>query len=100
MTRAGAGPAAAKSATTPASARIELSVFTRGAAVEGENLTIGVRRAGLPPSPDRGLLAVVDIHDSAGSRWSVKGVEIPAGAREATATFRVPFDGERAPRAS
>ena len=32
VTRAGAGPAAAKSATTPASARIELSVFTRGAA--------------------------------------------------------------------
>ena len=94
VTLAGAGPAAAQSATTPASARIELSVFTRGAAVEGETLTIGVRRSGLPGS-DKGLLAVVDIHDSAGARWSVKGVDIPAGAREATATFRVPFDGER-----
>ena len=94
VTLAGAGPAAAKSATTPAPARLTLSVFTRGAAVEGENLTIGVRRSGLPGS-DKVLLAVVDIHDSAGSRWSVKGVEIPAGAREATATFRVPFDGKR-----
>ena len=95
VTLAGAGPAAAKSATTPARARLTLSVFTRGAAVEEEAITIGVRRSGLPPAPDRGLLAVVDIHDSAGSRWSVKGVEIPAGAREATATFRVPFDGKR-----
>ena len=51
VTLAGAGPAAAQSATTPASARIELSVFTRGAAVEGETLTIGVRRSGMPDPP-------------------------------------------------
>ena len=94
MTLAGAGPAAAQSATTPAPARLTLSVFTRGAAVEGETLTIGVRRAGLPGS-DKGLLAVVDIHDSAGSRWSVKAVDIAVGVREGTVEFAVPFDGER-----
>ena len=88
VTLAGAGPAAAKSATTPAPARLTLSVFTRGNAVEGEAITIGVRRSGLPPAPDRGLLAVVDIHDSAGSRWSVKGVDIAVGAREGTVEFR------------
>ena len=95
VTGAGAGPAAAKSATMPAPERLPLSVFTRGNAVEGEDITIGVRRSGLPPDPDRGLLAVVDIYDSAGSRWTAKGVDIPAGVREATITFRVPFDGER-----
>ena len=35
VTLAGAGPAATVRVTTPASGRIELSVFTRGAAVEG-----------------------------------------------------------------
>ena len=94
VTLAGAGPAAAQSATTPASARIELSVFTRGAAVEGETLTIGVRRSGIPAS-DKGVLAVVDIHDSTAARAITKGVNIPTGAREATITYRVPFDGKR-----
>ena len=94
VTGAGAGPAATVRVATPASERIELSVFTRGAAVEGENLTIGVRRSGLP-DPDEDVLAVVDIYDSAGSRWSAKAVDIAVGAREGTVEFRVPFDGER-----
>ena len=61
VTLAGAGAfAATVRVTTPRSTRLSLSVFTRGAAVEGENLTIGVRRSGLPGS-DKGLLVVVDI---------------------------------------
>ena len=38
---------------------------------------------------------MVDIHDSAGSRWSVKAVDIAVGAREGTVAFAVPFDGKR-----
>ena len=94
VTGAGAGAFAAVGVSTPRSTRLNLSVFTRGAAVEGENLTIGVRRSGLPGS-DKGLLAVVDIHDSAGARWSAKAVDIAVGAREGTVAFRVPFDGAR-----
>ena len=94
VTLAGAGAFAAVGVSTPRSTRLNLSVFTRGAAVEGENLTIGVRRSGLPGS-DKGLLAVVDIHDSAGARWSAKAVDIAVGAREGTVAFRVPFDGAR-----
>ena len=94
VTGAGAGPAATVRVATPASERIELSVFTRGAAVEGETLTIGVRRSGLP-DPDEDVLAVVDIYDSAGSRWSAKAVDIAVGARAGTVAFAVPFDGKR-----
>ena len=53
VTLAGAGPAATVRVTTPTSGRIELSVFTRGAAVEGETLTVGVRRSRIP-DPDVG----------------------------------------------
>ena len=38
---------------------------------------------------------MVDIHDSTAARAIAKGVNIPAGAREATITYRVPFDGAR-----
>ena len=104
VTGVGAGPAATVRVTTPASGRIELSVFTRGAAVEGENLTVGVRRSRIP-DPDMGneegrggevaVLAVVEIYDSAFSRPAAKAVDILVGAREATIEFRVPFDGAR-----
>ena len=53
-----------------------------------------MRRSGIPGS-DKGLLAVVDIHDSTAASAIAKGVNIPAGAREATITYRVPFDRER-----
>ena len=75
-------------------------MFTRGAAVEGETLTVGVRRSRIP-DPDVGdgggvaVLAVVDIYDSAGARRSVKAVDIAVGAREGTVAFAVPFDGQR-----
>ena len=104
VTGVGAGPAATVRVTTPASGRIELSVFTRGAAVEGETLTVGVRRSRIP-DPDMGneegrggevaVLAVVEIYDSAFSRPTAKAVDILVGAREATIEFRVPFDGAR-----
>ena len=94
VTLAGAGAFAAVGVSTPRSTRLNLSVFTRGAAVEGENLTIGVRRSGIPAS-DEDVLAVVDIYDSAGARWSAKAVDIAVGAREGTVAFAVPFDGER-----
>ena len=100
VTLAGAGPAATVRVTTPASGRIELSVFTRGAAVEGETLTVGVRRSRIP-DPDVGdgggvaVLAVVDIYDSAGARRSIKAVDIAVGAREGTVAVAVPFDGQR-----
>ena len=94
VTLAGAGAFAAVGVSTPRSTRLSLSVFTRGAAVEGENLTIGVRRSGIPAS-DEDVLAVVDIYDSAFSRWTAKTVDILVGAREATVEFRVPFDGAR-----
>ena len=104
VTGVGAGPAATVRVTTPATGRIELSVFTRGAAVEGENLTVGVRRSRIP-DPDMGneegrggevaVLAVVEIYDSAFSRPTAKAVDILVGAREATIEFRVPFDGAR-----
>ena len=48
VTLAGAGAFAAVGVSTPRSTRLNLSVFTRGAAVEGETLTIGVRRSGIP----------------------------------------------------
>ena len=94
VTGAGAGAFAAVRVSTPSSTRLNLSVFTRGAAVEGETLTIGVRRSGIPAS-DEDVLAVVDIYDSAGARWSAKVVDIAVGAREGTVEFRVPLDGER-----
>ena len=94
VTGAGAGAFAAVGVSTPRSTRLNLSVFTRGAAVEGETLTIGVRRSGIPAS-DEGVLAVVEIYDSAGARWNVKAVDIAVGAREGTVEFRVPFDGQR-----
>ena len=94
VTLAGAGSAATVRVTTPHSTRLSLSVFTRGAAVEGENLTIGVRRSGIPAS-DEDVLVVVDIYDSAGARWSAKAVDIAVGAREGTVAFAVPFDGAR-----
>ena len=94
VTLAGAGAFAAVGVSTPRSTRLNLSVFTRGAAVEGETLTIGVRRSGIPAS-DEDVLAVVDIYDSAFSRWTAKTVDILVGAREATVEFRVPFDGKR-----
>ena len=94
VTLAGAGAFAAVGVSTPRSTRLNLSVFTRGAAVEGETLTIGVRRSGIPTS-DEDVLAVVDIYDSAFSRWTAKTVDILVGAREATVEFRVPFDGAR-----
>ena len=94
VTLAGAGAFAAVGVSTPRSTRLNLSVFTRGAAVEGETLTIGVRRSGIPAS-DEGVLAVVDIYDSAGARRSVKAVDIAVGAREGTVAFAVPFDGQR-----
>ena len=97
VTLAGAGRGAAVGVTTPRSERLSLSVFTRGAAVEGENLTIGVRRSG---TPNKAVLVVVDIHDSTTGRWSAKSVDIAAGAREGTVEFAVPFDGERARRGS
>ena len=62
VTLAGAGPAATVRVTTPRSTRLSLSVFTRGAAVEGETLTIGVRRSG---TPNKAAEVVVDIYDSA-----------------------------------
>ena len=92
VTLAGAGSAATVRVTTPRSTRLSLSVFTRGAAVEGENLTIGVRRSG---TPNKAVLVVVDIYDSAGARWSAKAVDIAVGAREGTVAFAVPFDGQR-----
>ena len=95
VTRVGAGPAATVRVTTPASERIELSVFTRGTAVEGEDFTVGVRRSGIPASEEEVLLAVVEIYDSTLSTYTHKSVDIAVGAREGTATFRVPFDGER-----
>ena len=94
VTQVGAGPAATVGATTPRSERLSLSVFTRGSAVEGETLTIGVRRSAIP-DPDGAALAVVEIYDSAFSRPTAKAVDIPVGAREATIEFRVPFDGKR-----
>ena len=100
VTLAGAGAVARVGATTPArgttpgSSRPRLSVFTRGSAVEGESLTIGVRRSGMP-DPDAAVLAVVDIYDSAGSRRSAKAVDIAVGSREGTVEFAVPFDGAR-----
>ena len=92
VTLAGAGPAATVRVTTPRSTRLSLSVFTRGAAVEGENLTIGVRRSG---TPNKAAEVVVEIYDSAGARWSAKAVDIAVGAREGTVAFAVPFDGQR-----
>ena len=92
VTLAGAGRAASVGVTTPRSKRLSLSVFTRGAAVEGENLTIGVRRSG---TPNKAVLVVVEIHDSTTGRWSAKSVDIAAGAREGTVAFAVPFDGQR-----
>ena len=92
VTDVGAGRAASAGVTTPRSERLSLSVFTRGAAVEGENLTIGVRRSG---TPNKAVLVVVDIHDSTTGRWSAKSVDIAARAREGTVEFAVPFDGER-----
>ena len=94
VTEVGAGPGATVEATTPPSERLSLSVFTRGAAVEGQNLTVEVRRSGIP-DPDAAVLAVVEIYDSAFSRPTAKAVDIPAGAREGTIEFAVPFDGER-----
>ena len=94
VTLVGAGPGATVEATTPRSERLSLSVFTRGGAVEGENLTVGVRRAGIP-DPDGAVLVVVEIADSTASRPTNKAVDILVGAREATIEFPVPFDGER-----
>ena len=56
VTLAGAGPAATVGVTTPRSERLSLSVFTRGAAVEGEDFTVGVRRSAIP-DPDEAVLA-------------------------------------------
>ena len=95
VTLAGAGRAASVGVTTPRSERLSLSVFTRGLAVEGENLTIGVRRSGRPASDEEVLLVVVEIYDSTLSTYTHKSVDIASGALEGTATFRVPFDGER-----
>ena len=60
--------------------------------MEGENLTIGVRRSG---TPNKAAEVVVEIYDSAGARWSAKAVDIAVGAREGTVAFAVPFDFER-----
>ena len=92
VTGAGAGRAASVGVTTPRSKRLSLSVFTRGAAVEGENLTIGVRRSG---TPNKAAEVVVEIYDSTASLPTAKVVDIPAGGREGTIEFAVPFDGER-----
>ena len=94
VTLVGVGPAATVGASTPRSQRLILSVFTRGAAVEGQDLTIGVRRSG-KPDPDEAVLAVVEIYDSALSRPTAKAVDIPTGVHEGTIEFPVPFDGER-----
>ena len=94
VTEAGAGPAATVEVTTPRSQRLNLSVFTHGAAVEGQDLTVGVRRSGIP-EPDEAVLAVVEIYDSALSRPTAKAVDIPTGAHEGTIEFPVPFDGGR-----
>ena len=95
VTMAGAGRAASARTTTPASERLTLTVFTRGTAVEGEDFTVGVRRSGIPASDEEVLLAVVEIYDSTRSSYTHKSVDIAGGAREGTATFRVPFDGKR-----
>ena len=90
------GAAVRLTATPRAEAVQTLPTAPRGlrAAVEGENLTIDVRRSGMP-DPDEDVLAVVEIYDSAFSRWTAKTVDILVGAREATVEFRVPFDGAR-----
>ena len=95
VTMAGAGRAASARTTTPSSERLTLTVFTRGTAVEGEDFTVGVRRSGIPASDEEVLLVVVEIYDSTRSSYTQKSVDIAVGAREGTATFRVPFDGKR-----
>ena len=95
VTMAGAGRAASARTTTPSSERLTLTVFTRGTAVEGENLTIRVRRSGLPASDEEVLVVVVEIYDSTLSSYTQKSVDIAVGALVGTATFRVPFDGKR-----
>ena len=94
VTGTGAGATAAVGVSTPRSTRLSLSVFTRGSAVEGERLTIGVRRSGLP-DPDAAVLVVVEIDDSTASHPTNRAVDIPPGARQGTIEFPVPFDGER-----
>ena len=103
VTGAGAGPAATVRVTTPTSERIELSVFTRGAAVEGENLTVGVRRSRIP-DPDMGneegrggsvaVLAVVEIYDSAFRATTAKSGGHPGRGARGDDRVPVPFDGE------
>ena len=95
VTQAGAGAAAAVRGTTPASVRLQLSVFTRGSAVEGESLTIGVRRSAIPDPDPAVLVVVVEVYDSAFLRPTAKAVDIPVGALVATIGFPVPFDGKR-----
>ena len=95
VTGAGAGATATVGTTTPSSVRLSLSVFTRGSAVEGERLTIGVRRSGLPDPDAAVLVVVVEIDDSTASHPTNRAVDIPPGAREGTVEFPVPFDGER-----
>ena len=94
VTQVGAGAVARVGATTPQSNRLSLSVFTRGSAVEGERLTIGVRRSSIP-DPDAAVLVMVDIYDSTTKRWTAKAVDIAKGARQGTVEFAVPFDGAR-----
>ena len=94
VTLAGAGAAASVGVSTPRSTRLSLSVFTRGSAVEGERLTIGVRRSSIP-DPAAAVLVVVEVYDSALSRPSAKAVDIAVGAHEGTVEFAVPFDGAR-----
>ena len=83
VTLAGAGPAATVRVTTPTSGRIELSVFTRGAAVEGE--TVGVR------PPGRGGRGRGGGAGGGGylrqRRCAPKAVDIAVGAREGTVPF-------------
>ena len=95
VTQAGAGASAVVPGATPASGRLQLSVFTRGSAVEGESLTIGVRRSAIPDPDPAVLVVVVEVYDSAFSRPTAKAVDIPVGALVATIGFPVPFDGKR-----
>ncbi len=95
VTQASVGAAAMVRGATPASVRLQLSVFTRGSAVEGESLTIGVRRSAIPDPDPAVLVVVVEVYDSAFSRPTAKAVDIPVGALVATIGFPVPFDGKR-----
>ena len=69
-----------------------LSVFTRGAAAEGRALTVGARRSG---GTDEWATAFVELLDTeTGAELDNFGIEIPAGAREATESWTVPYDGK------